>query len=212
MDESRITSEASRRDAPSIGHDPAGVPARVAEDFVHRRATLRRRYYACSPHDRALGCDVVPRAPEQSGCGKSTESGARKSTTAPSSPKPRGTRGERATQDGEERTLAPVRGESPPSPAAATAVMTEGVHHEGTVSRAKAVGAPSLGERADGDVAFLTPNVLGVRHWSRLLGGLLYATSPRGRARRRPSLSAGRSTSTCSRVRVATADCGSSAK
>lgn len=30
-------------------------------------------------------------------------------------------------------------------------------------------------------VATLAPNVLGVRHWSRLLGGLLFATSPRVR-------------------------------
>lgn len=29
------------------------------------------------------------------------------------------------------------------------------------------------------DVVLLTPNTLGVRHWSRLLGGLLYARSPR---------------------------------
>ena len=28
-------------------------------------------------------------------------------------------------------------------------------------------------------VELLTPNTLGVRHWSRLLGGLLYASSPR---------------------------------
>jgi hypothetical protein len=28
-------------------------------------------------------------------------------------------------------------------------------------------------------VESLTPNVLSVRHWSRLLGGLLYASSPR---------------------------------
>jgi hypothetical protein len=35
-------------------------------------------------------------------------------------------------------------------------------------------------ERAPGvDVEQLTPNVLGLRHWSRLLGGLLYATGPR---------------------------------
>ena len=30
-----------------------------------------------------------------------------------------------------------------------------------------------------GDVLMLTPNVLSVRHWDRLLGGVLYATSPR---------------------------------
>jgi len=29
------------------------------------------------------------------------------------------------------------------------------------------------------DVTKLTPNIVSVRHWSRLLGGLLYATSPR---------------------------------
>jgi hypothetical protein len=32
---------------------------------------------------------------------------------------------------------------------------------------------------ASGDVTNLAPNILSVRHWSRLLGGLLYATSPR---------------------------------
>ena len=37
--------------------------------------------------------------------------------------------------------------------------------------------APDRGEFPD--VVLLTPNTLGVRHWSRLLGGLLYATSPR---------------------------------
>ena len=30
-----------------------------------------------------------------------------------------------------------------------------------------------------GDVVFLRPNVLAVKHWNRLLGGLLYAVSPR---------------------------------
>ena len=30
-----------------------------------------------------------------------------------------------------------------------------------------------------GDVIALAPNVLSVRHWDRLLGGLLYAMSPR---------------------------------
>jgi len=29
------------------------------------------------------------------------------------------------------------------------------------------------------DVTMLAPNVISVRHWDRLLGGLLYATSPR---------------------------------
>jgi hypothetical protein len=31
----------------------------------------------------------------------------------------------------------------------------------------------------DDDVMRLAPNVISVRHWDRLLGGLLYAVSPR---------------------------------
>jgi hypothetical protein len=37
-----------------------------------------------------------------------------------------------------------------------------------------------VGSRArPGDVIRLAPNILSVQHWDRLLGGLLYATSPR---------------------------------
>jgi hypothetical protein len=32
---------------------------------------------------------------------------------------------------------------------------------------------------APGDVTLLAPNVIAVKHWNRLLGGLLYAVSPR---------------------------------
>ncbi len=39
--------------------------------------------------------------------------------------------------------------------------------------------AASPGSGASADVANLAPNILGVRHWARLLRGLLYATSPR---------------------------------
>jgi hypothetical protein len=40
--------------------------------------------------------------------------------------------------------------------------------------------APALDAVArPGDVIALAPNVIAVRHWERLLGGLLYATSPR---------------------------------
>lgn len=48
---------------------------------------------------------------------------------------------------------------------------------------AAAATAPSLDLAPERDrlpdVELLAPNTLGVRHWSRLLGGLLYATSPR---------------------------------
>lgn len=45
-----------------------------------------------------------------------------------------------------------------------------------------AIAPPSAVAPARGglpDVERLTPNTVGVRQWSRLLGGLLYATSPR---------------------------------
>jgi hypothetical protein len=39
--------------------------------------------------------------------------------------------------------------------------------------------APGAAPSLAADVELLAPNVLGVRHWQRLLGGLLYATTPR---------------------------------
>jgi hypothetical protein len=44
-----------------------------------------------------------------------------------------------------------------------------------TVASAPPPGAPAR----PGDVIRLAPNILSVRHWDRLLGGLIYATSPR---------------------------------
>ena len=36
-----------------------------------------------------------------------------------------------------------------------------------------------IGPAARADVVALSPNVLSVRHWDRLMGGLLYAVTPR---------------------------------
>jgi hypothetical protein len=40
------------------------------------------------------------------------------------------------------------------------------------------VTTPGVGPRS-GDVIALAPNVLSVRHWERLIGGALYAATPR---------------------------------
>jgi hypothetical protein len=56
------------------------------------------------------------------------------------------------------------------------------------------VSSTATSPRRSGDVATLAPNVLSVLHWDRLLGGVLYAATPRGTGRR---CCAGRSPSTC---------------
>jgi hypothetical protein len=55
-------------------------------------------------------------------------------------------------------------------------VAQPAVHVEREPLRARAV--PRVATRS-GDVIALAPNVLAVRHWDRLLGGLLYAATPR---------------------------------
>jgi hypothetical protein len=57
-----------------------------------------------------------------------------------------------------------------------------GAHGERHPNSAAATIAvvPSPGSPArSGDVTVLAPNIVSVQHWDRLLGGLLYATSPR---------------------------------
>jgi hypothetical protein len=58
---------------------------------------------------------------------------------------------------------------------------TRGAAEEALTVPAKTIAvAPPPGPRArPGDVIRLAPNILSVRHWDRLLGGLLYATSAR---------------------------------
>jgi Putative transposase/Transposase zinc-binding domain len=67
---------------------------------------------------------------------------------------------------------APKRPDLPPKRGAAEEALTVA---------ATTIGVTSLpGPQArPGDVIRLAPNVLSVQHWDRLLGGLLYATSPR---------------------------------
>jgi len=77
-------------------------------------------------------------------------------------------------QAGDTRSAAAPRAPSPPEASDTNrgpAMSTNNVAMNAAVLRP----APF----ADDDVMRLAPNVISVRHWDRLLGGLLYATSPR---------------------------------
>jgi hypothetical protein len=54
---------------------------------------------------------------------------------------------------------------------------TEPAHQTGRA--AENITLPPAVVARPGDVIALAPNVLSVRHWDRLLGGLLYAATPR---------------------------------
>jgi hypothetical protein len=66
-------------------------------------------------------------------------------------------------------------------PAPSNASPLAGAPRSNASAAAAVAPSPTIAPGRGGlpDVALLTPNTLGVRHWSRLLGGLLYATSPR---------------------------------
>ncbi|HEY4015236.1 MAG TPA: hypothetical protein VGM06_17955 [Polyangiaceae bacterium] len=73
-----------------------------------------------------------------------------------------------------EATAEDVRAPRPPSP------REQGPDDARAPDVADAVVAPPVATPAPpGDVILLRPNVISVRHWDRLLGGLLYATQPR---------------------------------
>ena len=76
-----------------------------------------------------------------------------------------------------------------PEPAAAGARATprhsppdrgaDGELHPNSAAATIAVAPPPGLPARPGDVTVLAPNIVSVQHWDRLLGGLLYATSPR---------------------------------
>ena len=71
--------------------------------------------------------------------------------------------------------------ESRHRPAPSNGSSLAGVPHFNGSAAAATAPSLALAPERDGlpDVELLAPKTLGVRHWSRLLGGLLYATSPR---------------------------------
>jgi hypothetical protein len=102
---------------------------------------------------------VVPKPPERTGCDDACGRTTREANDCPSSARSGAERpaGERPRNVPERPTSSTTRSAPPDGP-----------------------GATAVGSRPrTGDVVMLTPNVLSVQHWDRLLGGLLYAATPR---------------------------------
>jgi len=102
--------------------------------------------------------DVVPRAPETKPCGKGPaqkEHAARSESTITSDAGPKG-----------------ARGASRPATTSATRADA------GALVQLRPTAAGPLPQAADA-WQLLTPNVLSVKHWNRLVGGALYAATPR---------------------------------
>ena len=100
--------------------------------------------------------EVVPRAPEAKPCGKGPvdrEHEVRRESTSALGDEPKGARSTRAA------TAATRPAEPAPDPLRPPAALLE--------------AQPAAGWQ------LLTPNVLSVRHWDRLIGGALYAATPR---------------------------------
>ena len=112
-----------------------------------------RRDVVPRPRDHGRAC-VAPRrsdapATSAAGAGRPAYDGTSMRRSAP-----------RASDELPERSSAPAAPAAPPSPPPVAPV-----HGSARIR--------------PGDVLMLTPNVLSVQHWDRLLGGALYATSPR---------------------------------
>jgi hypothetical protein len=113
--------------------------------------------------------DVVPRPREQGGpCTVAPRRGDLPATRTAGAARP--------PNDGEGARPSAPRGRAPDQaserPAVSAAPSTRS-----TAPQAAPVHGPA--RTRPGDVLMLTPNVLSVRHWDRLLGGVLYAASPR---------------------------------
>jgi Putative transposase len=99
--------------------------------------------------------DVVPGAPQ--------------STSSPQRPPEKGC-GEEPRPKSKSRAEPPMENSGRPSAATPTRKSTPAALRSADVARDAQVAGPWQ---------MLTPNVLSVKHWSRLLGGALYAGSPR---------------------------------
>jgi hypothetical protein len=136
---------------------PLELLARLAALVPPPRYPLLRYHGVLAPRS-PWRRDVVPRAPEARGCSTSAETPWARDTP-PARPEPRSTPRHGASPSS--------RSPAPPSASAAAPLETRG-----------AMIAQPL-RVADAGIALLAPNVLGVKHWSRLLGGILFAASPR---------------------------------
>jgi hypothetical protein len=155
--------------------------ARLAALLPPPRYPLTRYHGVLAPRS-AWRREIVPRAPARSQeegaagaanrrCSASPSAGIR---DRPASKRP-GSRS-RTTGGGSEGHPSPRR----PAPSDSSPTLA-GEPHPIVPSSAAIARLSPVAPRRGGlpEVERLTPNTLGIRHWSRLLGGLLYATSPR---------------------------------
>jgi hypothetical protein len=142
---------------------PLEFLARLAALVPPPRYPLLRYHGVLAPRS-AWRRDVVPRAPQAKACAKiaETTTGGPRPESRDSSPP--------GCLRGREGGGAPFRGVSS---APKVARSPAGNQTPPALGVAGVAAPPEVGAVA------LTPNVLSVKHWSRLLGGLLYAASPR---------------------------------
>jgi len=142
---------------------PLEFLARLAALVPPPRYPLLRYHGVLAPRS-AWRRDVVPRAPQAKACAKiaETTTGGPRPESRDSSPP--------GCLRGREGGGAPFRGVSS---APKVARSPAGNQTPPAVGVAGVAASPEVGAVA------LTPNVLSVKHWTRLLGGILYAASPR---------------------------------
>ena len=143
---------------------PLEFLARLAAIVAPPRYPLLRYHGVLAPRS-SWRRDVIPKVPKAVTC-QSPPSTASLATTAPTVAQSQG-RDARAVPPSETRRHASAP--TPREPEAIRAAPTE-----------QAAGRKPPGSAiADPGAVLLAPNILSVRHWSRLLGGRLYAATPR---------------------------------
>lgn len=141
---------------------PLELLARLSAIIPPPRYPLLRYAGVLGPRSRWRR-ELAPRPREPETCAKATRAEATR--PEPESQPPRGARAEPT----DSRHL----------PRASTKVAAATPAHA-TISASPVPPAPSAGLRpATGAGVVLTPNVISVKHWQRVLGGLLYAATPR---------------------------------
>lgn len=143
---------------------PLELLARLSAIIPPPRFPLVRYAGVLGPHSRWRR-ELAPRPREPEVCAER----ARADATPPRSPpqQPRGRRGRPGDGTDSRRASAEATISSPPERAAIT------------TSPAPATFSPGLPAATSAAAMALAPNIVSVKHWQRLLGGLLYAARPR---------------------------------
>jgi len=177
--------ELGRRRAKHRFMTPLELLARLAALVPPPRYPLVRYHGVLAPH-AAWRREIVPRPPSTPQIALSERAAESGKTDACRRDALRDTpRGEPSRREGDEsppdRTINSIESRAPrnsDSIGEPTRKRASGdIAHEAIEDEALLVG--NTAPRAAAAVMNIAPNTLSVRHWSRLLGGLLYASSPR---------------------------------